>query len=260
MIRIKQILIGLFTLCFTLNLSAESVTNNADKAYREKNFVKAANLYEEQIAQILADKNQSEINSSNVYYNLGNCYFRMNNYGKAVLNYQRALHIDAANEDAEFNLELTQTKLTDHFEAPAEMFFISWFKSLINSRNSDTWGHWGLFFLILTFTSIAIFRFGRKLWLRKTGFLCTIISILLLITCECFAYIQHNRFNNLQLAVVLRPAVNTFDSPNLSAKKQKTIHEGTTVTIIGAYEKQWLEIQLPDGSEVWINTADVERV
>ena len=73
----------------------------------------------------------------------------MNNYGKAVLNYQRALRIDAANEDAEFNLELTQTKLTDHFEAPAGIVFISWFKSLINSRNSDTWGHWGLFFLHL---------------------------------------------------------------------------------------------------------------
>mgnify|MGYP000013666225 CR=1 FL=1 len=93
MIRIKQILIGLFTLCFTLNLSAESVTNNADKAYREKNFVKAANLYEEQIAQILADKNQSEINSSNVYYNLGNCYFRMNNYAKpcSIINVPCAL-------------------------------------------------------------------------------------------------------------------------------------------------------------------------
>lgn len=260
MIRFKLILIGLLSLCFAFNLSAESLTENADKAYREKNFVKAAELYEQQIAKIGTDTNLSEVNSSNVYYNLGNCYFKMNNYGKAVLNYQRALRMDAANEDAEFNLELTQTKLTDHFEAPAEMFFISWFKTLINSRNSDSWGYWGLTFLLLTFASIAAFRFGRKLWLRKAGFVCSIAFALLLIACECFALIQHNRFNNLQLGVVLRPEVQTFDSPNVSAKKQKTIHEGTTVTIIGTYEKQWLEIQLPDGSETWISSSEIERV
>lgn len=260
MIHIKYILIGLFTLCFALDISAESFSDNADKAYREKNFVKAAELYEKQIAKVLSDEKQPEGELSSVYYNLGNCYFKMNNYGKAVLNYQRALRIDAANEDAEFNLELTQTKLADHFDAPAEMFFISWIKSLINSRNSDAWGYWGLSFLFLLFASIATFRFGQKLWIRKAGFLCSIGFALLLITCECFAYIQHNRFNNLQLGVILRPSVSTFDSPNLSAKKQKTIHEGTTVTIIGTYEKQWLEIQLPDGSETWINTTDIERV
>src|ERR1051325_9538876 len=51
----------------------------ANEAYAKGNFVKAAEGYEQLIAQ--------DYESAELYYNLGNAYYKLDNIGKAILNY-----------------------------------------------------------------------------------------------------------------------------------------------------------------------------
>jgi len=247
---------------FLLVLSAMAEGNSAialaDSAYRQKDYTAAVGFY----TQALEGERNTKLSQNQIatiYYNLGNCHYRLKDYAHAVLFYQRSLRIDPSNDDAAFNLELTQTKLTDHFDAPSEMFFISWVKSFMQSQNSNTWGMFGLLFLLVVFICFAVYYFMRIVWIRKLSFGLTCVFCLAFIICQIFAWRQHSRYENVKQAVVMRQ-IDTFDTPTPSAKKQKTLHEGTLLTVRDTYKGGWLQVALPDNALTWIRQQGVEMI
>lgn len=237
-----------------LALGAPAKPAQADAAYQQKDYADAARLYEVCLKAKTDDQQAAQLN-----YNLGNCYYRLKDYARAVLHYQRALRLDPSNDDAEFNLQLVQAKLADRFDSPSEMFFVSWFHDLVSSRGSRAWGVWSLCLLALTFVAYAVYRFCRPLWLRKTSFTLSVVCFVAMILTQVFAAVQSRRYNSLDLAVVMQP-VDTYDSPTASAKKQRTLHEGTTLTLTDSYQGGWLQVTLPDGRSAWIKNSGIERV
>ena len=75
--------------------------------------------------------------SADVYYNLGNSYYKAGEIAKAVLNYERALLMKPGNSDIRANLEVARAKTIDKVEPVPEVFFVSWAKALINSMSVD---------------------------------------------------------------------------------------------------------------------------
>lgn len=89
----------------------------ADSAY-------AAGKYDEAISLYSAMLKEGE--SADIYYNLGNCYYKTDRIAHAVLNYERAFLLDPADADVRFNLELARAKTVDKIIPESEMFFITW--------------------------------------------------------------------------------------------------------------------------------------
>ena len=251
----------LFIACLLLPAAvfASNHQNQADEAYAQKNYTEAVRLYRRALAEAKENDSTNHVLIGQLFYNLGNCHYRMKDYGNAVLCYQRTLKQTPSDEDAAFNLELTQAKLTDRFDAPAEMFFVSWFKKLIYSQSSSIWGLWAVGLMMLSAVFLSIYYLAQRIALRKTGFFGAILCGLLWIGCQTFAYLQNKRYSQLQQAVVLE-TIDTFDSPTASAKKQQILHEGTTVIITDNFKGGWLQIELPDGQTTWIKGQGIEKV
>lgn len=262
--KIKIIYI-LISFLLPLQLWSTSILTEADNAYQKGNYSKASKLYESYLKDLKpTEKSYPTIELSDCYYNLGNSYYRSKNWGKAVLNYLRAIRINPQNKDAEFNLELTRSKLNDQFSIPSEMFFLSWTKSLIQSRNYIQWGHWAFSFLIIAFFFLLLYFICNKIKLRKIGFLGGTICISLLCLFHIFAFIQNQKFENESLAVVLDD-ISTYETPSKTAKKMQTLHEGTTLIIKeqineGPESEIWYNIILPDGTEAWTKNESIEHV
>lgn len=235
--------------CFSLSVIAQT-RKEADAAYRQGNFALAAELYENGL---------KGGPSLELYYNLGNAYYRLNDYGKAVLNYQRALRIDPSDSKARFNLQLTQAKLKDQFDKPDEMFFITFFRTLVNWQSEREWGIISVVMLVLALLSILVYWFPRSVLFRKVGFCSFLTFFVLTVVCNIFAAIQLNNFKNNRQAVV-QNEVNLNLSPDLSSKTILQLHEGTTVEITDNSIKGWYQVQLPDGSTGWLISSRVERV
>lgn len=161
-----QIIVSLCLLLVPCGMFAIVDMEKAEKAYRQKNYVEAANIYESTISK--TDGITTGFGRHVLQF--GKLLFPNENYGKAVLNYQRSLRIDPSNDDARFNLELTQTKLTDRFDRPTEMFFISWIKGLIASQNSNVWGYGGLACMLAGFILCVLFMLSKRMWQRKVMF------------------------------------------------------------------------------------------
>lgn len=244
----------LIYICFPLSIIAASPSATADSAYRQKDYATAARLYEACLA-----KESSDDEAAACHYNLGNAFYRLKDFPHAILHYQRALKLNPADDDAAFNLELTQTKLADHFDEPSEMFFITWFRNLVHAQSYKSWGLWGIAVLILAFIGWECYTAGGLLWLRRTGFITSLACMVCFVLFQIFAFAQYHSTTTRQLAVVMQEA-ETFDTPTPSAKKLRTLHEGTTLTLTDSYKGGWLEARLPDGTTCWLKEAAVERV
>lgn len=235
---------------FTTLPAAAQNPGAADAAYRKGDFARAAALYEAEL---------KEGPAFTLYYNLGNTYYRLNDYGKAVLNYQRALRINPASHQARTNLELTQSKLPDRFDRPDEMFFITFGRMLLNWQSERGWAIFALVMLALTLMSILIYWFPRSVVFRKVGFSCFLLFFMLTILGNVFAALQISRFRNNRQAVV-QTDVNLSISPDATSKVIYRLHEGTTVEIADNSIKGWYQVQLPDASVGWLPASGVERV
>lgn len=222
----------------------------ADSAYAAGNYVEAVRIYEESMKAGV---------SSELYYNLGNAYYRLNDLPRAVLNYERALKLEPANGDASYNLELCQSKLADRFDKQSEMFFITWMRHLITGRSTDFWGNCALGSLIVCLLGGMVYLLSQSVLVRKCAFIVAVMFLVQTIVFQIFAACQWYMFKTDQKAVVMETS-QSYVSPSNSAKKVRVLHEGTTVRIVDEYTKNWYQIEMPDGNMGWIMKRQVEKV
>ena len=137
-------------------INEETVTKaQADSAYINNDFASAISIYE----TIL----QNEGESADIYYNLGNSYYKMENIAKAILNYEKALLLNPGNGDIRFNLELANSKTVDKVVPMSEMFFVTWVRSLTNSLSEKGWGKVGIATFLVTLIGLLLYFFGKKI-------------------------------------------------------------------------------------------------
>lgn len=224
----------------------------ADSAYINNDFAGAAELYE----GILANKGES----GDIYYNLGNSYYKMDNIAKAVLNYERALLLNPADSDIRFNLELAQSKTVDKVPPISEVFFISWIKALINSMGEKGWSQIAILAFLLSLSGLALYFFGKKIGLKKIGFLSAIFLLFISIVTNSFASIQKADLQSHNNAIIMAPSVTVKSTPNEEGTELFILHEGRKVTIKDNTMKDWKEIQLEDGNAGWVPASVIEII
>ena len=225
---------------------------HADSAYSNNDFASAVYLYE----NILA--NQGE--SADVYYNLGNSYYKMDNIAKAILNYEKALLLNPGNGDIRFNLELAQSKTVDKVTPMSEMFFITWTKSLINTMNEKGWARMGITTFIIMLAALALYFFSKKIALKKTGFIVAVSMLLVCIVSNIFASSQKTDAQNHDTAIIMAPSVTVKSTPNEGGTELFILHEGRKVNIKDNTMREWKEIQLEDGNAGWVPASVIEII
>ena len=103
----------------------------AQSAYEAGKYNDAIAYYEEVASQ--------GYTNFELYYNLGNAYFKANRIPKALLNYERAKKINPTDEDLLFNIELANTFLADKFESLPTLDISTFFKRLVLSLSPNSW-------------------------------------------------------------------------------------------------------------------------
>ena len=224
----------------------------ADSAYINNDFVNAVYLYE----SILA--NQGE--SADIYYNLGNSYYKMDNIAKAIVNYEKALVLNPSNGDIRFNLELAQSKTVDKVTPMSEIFLITWMKSLTNTMSEKGWAKTGIITFILMLSCLVLYFFGKKIALKKIGFIAALCLLLVCILSNVFASTQKNEAQSHSTAIIMAPSVTVKSTPNESGTDLFILHEGHKVNIKDNTMREWKEIQLEDGNVGWVPTSVIEII
>ncbi|HJD94343.1 MAG TPA: tetratricopeptide repeat protein [Bacteroides togonis] len=222
-----------------------------DSAYIKNDFASAIQIYESLLQQGEAPE---------IYYNLGNCYYKTDDIARAILNYERALLLSPGNADIRANLEIARSKAIDKVTPVPEIFFITWIKSLVNSQSSDAWARTGIVSFLLLLVSLAIFFFTQHIKWKKIGFSAAILFLIVTVLSNLFASQQKSYLTNRNDAIILSPSVTVRSTPSESGTSLFVLHEGRKVEIKDNSMREWKEIRLEDGKVGWVPSSSIEVI
>lgn len=223
----------------------------ADSAYIRSDFTTAIQIYE-----MILRKGES----ADIYYNLGNSYYKVGDIAKAILNYERALILKPANEDVISNLEIARGKTVDKVTDVPELFFITWLKVIINSMGIQSWAIIAISFFLLFIASIYFFFFSTKIVARKIFFSLALFFLVFCVIANISAAFQRRVRLNRMNAIIISPSVTIRSTPNDNGTSLFILHEGRKVFIKDDSMKDWKEIQLEDGNVGWVKKNDLEVI
>lgn len=226
----------------TLHSELTQLYKQANQLYEKKEYLKAAENYE-----FIA----SRVCNGNVYYNLGNTYFKLGQRGKAILDYERAKRLMPRDKDIRRNLRFAISLNEDKQFAPFssilnslitinELIFLSFLFSCFFSAAAVVY---------ILFDNAKIKKFPRRAMsvLGGTLLLCLIILILSVHT------------SSIPRAIVLIPEIVTKSAPDEGSAVLFSLHEGTMVEI-KEMQGKWVKISLPDGTEGWVSSSAIGRI
>ena len=251
-------------LALLLVLPAPRAAAATPKAYADSLWTAGVNAYADGDWAGAADAWSSVralgLESPELYYNLGNACFKQDDIAHAILNYERALKLDPSYTDARYNLEFAQGLVQDKIEAVPEFFLERWGRAACWLLPSDTWAVLFLLLLAAALGCVLLFLLGGRTELRKTGFIGGIVALVLSLLCLNFALWQRTDYRQADSAIVTRAVATVRSSPGLdSAKDLFVLHEGTKVKLLDQVGS-WRNIELSDGRQGWLDSADLEVI
>lgn len=224
---------------------------SANESYRAGKFSDAAGSYE----AIL----KTGMGSAEVYFNLGNAYYRLGSVGKSIVAYERAALIEPGNDDILYNLQIARLRAVDRIDPVPEMFLYTWLRSVssfipVTSARNLFLIFWGLMFLALAAVFVvrgpAILRVGRAAFLAGVMFAFVFGT---LFAAQAMLLQEHD------MAVILASTVTVKSSPDPGSVDAFVIHEGLKVKVSDSIG-DWVKITLADGKVGWVPQRDVERI
>ena len=200
------------------------------------------------------------LESAALYCYLGDALFKSGNIPAAILNYERALKVDPSYEDAEFNLELLNGMIQDRIDPVPEFILKVWVKEIGGIMDSDAWAVLFLVLLALSMAMLLLFILSPSVAGRRTGFFAGIVLILMAAGALSFSFHQKNDYMKADSAIIMRPVSAVKSSPSSESSQDLfVLHEGTKVKVIDNVGS-WNNIELADGRQGWIPSADLELI
>lgn len=223
----------------------ESFMKMGNDLYQNKKYEEAINSYEAILKQGFL--------SSDLYYNLGNAYFKKGDIGRAILNYERSIKIDPTNEDAIYNLKIAKARTVDKIQELPKLFIVKWWEIVLSKFTSTGWQTIIFIFYIILLICIAMYFLVRNVQIRKLSFLIGSVDIfiLMLVSFLFFASLQRETSNDY--GVLLQSVATVKVSPDSQSDDAFVIHEGIKFKIEDEVDN-WAKIKLSDGKVGWLPT------
>ena len=255
----KILMIALAILTYAVAAMAASPVQEADSAYARRDYSAALNGYRKAL--------ETQGSSSELYYNLANTYYRLGNTGQAVLFYERALKLNAANDDALANLEFVRDRIKGLPEDDTT-FLGKMHQGVKSALTSDAWAWTAFFFFVLVCGAVAVYLFTDRVLVRKIGFFSAIILLALFFYVLAVAWQTANAVDDNSYAVVTSPVTNLRSEPSSDASgKTVPLPAGSRVEIVDSLTTAkdakvplWYEVKINNNSRAWMPAADAERI
>ena len=243
-------------ICNARAIDPRTQINEAQQYYSKGNFQKAIETYQ-------AVLNAGYV-SVELYYNLGNSYFKMRNIKSAILNYEKAKLLDPSDDDIEYNLELARSFTVDKIESMNEVFFLTWLKWVRNLLSANNWALMSIITFLVMLGSFLLYLLSGRMLLRKMGFTIGLIAVFLAIVSFSMGYQLRSAQTAKNTAIIFTPTVTIRSTPAESGNNLFVLHEGAKVEILNELSDlnkvDWCEIRISDGNRGWVRKADLETI
>jgi tetratricopeptide (TPR) repeat protein len=245
----KCTILLIFIFSWQINAQGESLFNAATEDYNAGNYEAAAKKY----LEILDEGSHSAA----LYYNLGNCYYKLNKIAPSIYYYEKALMLTPNDPEIKSNLAFARNMTLDDIEAIPETGISKILGRVTGIMSFDQWSRTAVGFILLFVCFYITYYYLRYASRKRLAFAASMACILLSVVSVLMAYLQYTQFRSEQPAIVFAEEAGVKSEPNERSPESFKLHEGTKVQVIEALN-DWQKIQLADGSTGWIQKKDVK--
>lgn len=245
----KKILILL--LLFTGICWSQSDFDEANKAYKKGNYEKATQLYQKIV--------DSGLESCDLYYNLGNAYFKQDSLANAIFYYEKALLISPNDKDIQNNLAFAKSKTIDAIEELPKVGFNKLMHEFTGLFHYNTWGKFAIIWSFIMVLLFAGYYFSEKSLQKRIFFIAMFIAPFMMLTTLFAAWFEKYLYESENPAIIFESILSVKNEPRSKAIEAFQLHEGTKVYIVEELDG-WYRIQLQDETEGWIPEGSVRMI
>ena len=242
-VKILLFVVMIFPQLINAKVEPQNLMQQANSLYKEGQYQNAVDLYNE----ILDSGYESEA----VFFNLGNAYFRLDNLGYAIVNYEKALKLAPDDEDINYNLLIANARTVDKIKELPKLFIVEWWEVLVTSLSINNWLVITVFFYYILLLTIAGYFLIRKFRLQRFLAYWGIANIIIVILLSGLLFARINREASTDYGVLLESTITVKQSPNEKSSDVFVIHEGIKFAIEDRLDN-WAKIKLADGKVGWL--------
>ena len=238
----------------SLNLKAQSnneLFEQGNSAYNEGNYEKAVTLYE----QIL----NLDQHSAALYFNLGNCYYRLNQVAESIYYFEKAKQLSPSDKDININSTFAKNMTIDAIELLPESQLEQLQKGIFNIFSFSIWVKLTIILIWFSITLFLGYIFSKSAQHKRIFFFCSLIILFFFIGSLLISFSIDQREKNLDYAILFSKKIDTWSEPNQKGDLLFTLHEGTKVQLIDELA-EWKKIRIANGSEGWLKNAYLKRL
>ncbi len=245
-------------LLLTLSLMTALFAGPADDLFKDGNQLYQAGQYQAALEKYSQIANLGQ-ESSALYFNMGNCYYKFQDVGRAILFYERALRLSPGDEDVQTNLSIAQLATPDKIERQPDFILTRVVQAYchILPENIQVGLVLGLYLAVMAGLILWVLTRGRRIgsWAGRTSL---VLAVLLLLAGSSLAgrgWEERNRRD----AVILASKVDVMSAPGAQAVEVFSLHAGAKVTLDRS-SGDWVEIILPDRKSGWVKREALEAI
>lgn len=249
--RMIMIAVLLFIFFNSFSQDAHTLINIANNAYNEGMYDSALNVYHQ--------VEKENLESGELYYNMGNTYFKTNDISSAILYYEKAKKLEPNNEDIDYNLRIANSMIVDKIERVPELFFKKWWNYFYNMFNANTWTIISVISWFILIFFIGLFIVSNSRGGKKLAFYFGLLFLFTSIATFGLASQKYYYGKEQHEAIIFTPTITVKSSPTSNAVDLFVVHEGTKIYVLDEVQ-DWVKIRIPDGSIGWLPLNSVRKI
>lgn len=227
----------------SLAQSPDDLMKTANNFYQEQQYDQAVISYNRILTQ--------GFESSSLYYNLGNSYFKTGNLGYAILNYEKGLKLSPGDEDLIYNLKIANARTVDKITQLPKIFIVQWWELLVTSFTLTGWSIITILIFWIFLAGIALFLLSRRARVQRASLMISSITLALLILVVVILISRYNHEAITDYGILTEEVYSVKVAPDYKSNDLFVIHEGIKF-IVDDRVNEWYKIRLADGKVGWI--------
>lgn len=230
---------------------AKKLFDQGNDLYQKEQFEQAAAKYEQVLKEGLV--------SDEVYFNLGNTYYKLNQVALSVYNFEKAKQLNPTCSSIENNLQFSQKLAVDEFDVVPRVGLDKLLFDTTSIFHYNTWAYIGVGMAFLFFLAFAGYYYSNYTFTKRL-FFSGMIGILVLMSLALLsAGFQKKYRDSNKLAIVFETVIALHSEPKESSPEITPIHEGAKVLIIEDVNG-WNKVVLPNGVQGWLPKTAIRKI
>ena len=237
-------------LIFQISL-AQNAFDQGNKFYEKENYQAAIKSY-----QSVGNTGKQ---SAELYFNLGNCYYKIQKVAPAIYNYEKALLLSPNDTEIKTNLEFARKMAIDDIKVIPKVGFSKLIQDFTAKYYYDTWAWIAVAFAFLFLLFFVGYYFSNLTVLKRVFFFGMFFWLLGIGLSTTSGFYEKGRMDNERPAIVFAETASVKSEPKISATDAFVLHEGTKVYILESIAN-WKKVELTDETTGWIEESAIKEI